>query len=182
MQARRETGRVRAGDRASGRRWRRLGSGWARAKAEAGARELRAYWAARCGCAGGPGGGGSAAGPLALLGRGGRWPSGEACARGERERAGALGWDAGARVWAKERWAAELGRGGPGEGFLFLLFYIFLLSNLFTMNELHIKWIHPKAKHHTKQIYFGMMHQSLFPWGFINSYNWSKISYNLGKK
>jgi hypothetical protein len=80
----------------------------------------------------------------------------------------------------------EVGRGagprGAGEGFLFLLFYIFLLSNLFTMNELHIKWIHPKAKHHTKQIYFGMMHQSLFPWGFINSYNWSKISYNLGKK
>jgi hypothetical protein len=49
--------------------------------------------------------------------------------------------------------------------FLFLLFSIFLLSNLFTINELHIKWIHTKAKHHTrkKQIYFCMMHQSLFP-------------------
>jgi hypothetical protein len=49
------------------------------------------------------------------------------------------------------------------------------------MNELHIKWIHPKAKHHTKQIYFGMMHQSLFPWGFIDNYIWSKVSYYLEK-
>jgi hypothetical protein len=49
--------------------------------------------------------------------------------------------------------------------FLFFLFSIFLLSNLFTINELHMKWIDTKAKHQTrkKQIYFRMMPQSLFP-------------------
>jgi hypothetical protein len=74
---------------------------------------------------------------------------------------------------ARARWAGE-GRwavGGLREAsfpfvflhFLFLLFSIFLLSNLFTINELHIKRIHTKAKHHTKtNIYFCMMHQSLF--------------------
>jgi hypothetical protein len=72
----------------------------ARARAEAGVRELRAYWAARCGCAGGLRGGGSAAGPLALLGRGGRWPAAAEQARrggggrSRAERAGRenLGW------------------------------------------------------------------------------------------
>jgi hypothetical protein len=50
------------------------------------------------GCAGGPEGGGSAAGSLALLGRWGRWLSRGACAGGGGcERAGALGRDAGAR-------------------------------------------------------------------------------------
>jgi hypothetical protein len=68
-------------------------------------------------------------------------------------------------------WGGASGRGGLRKAsfpfvflhFLFLLFSIFLLSNLFTINELHIKRIHTKAKHHTKtNIYFRMMHQSLF--------------------
>jgi hypothetical protein len=50
--------------------------------------------------------------------------------------------------------------------FCFSSFFHFLFSYyqiLFTINELHIKWIHTKAKHHTNtNIYFRMMHQSLF--------------------
>jgi hypothetical protein len=65
----------------------------------------------------------------------------------------------------KRGWLGRPGerRDGPFP-FLFLsLFFFFLLSNLFTINELHIKWIHTKAKHHTKtNMYFRMLHQSLF--------------------
>jgi hypothetical protein len=47
--------------------------------------------------------------------------------------------------------------------FFILFFFQFPAINFMYHNELHIKRIHTKAKHHTKQIYFRMMHQSLFP-------------------
>jgi hypothetical protein len=105
----------------------------------------------------GPRGGGERLGPQresALRAR--EWASGVALGR--------------AFDWAAQGGGMALGRrGGLREAsfpFVFLHFFHFLFSYyqiLFTINELHIKWIHTKAKHHTNtNIYFRMMHQSLF--------------------
>jgi hypothetical protein len=91
---------------------------------------------------------------------------GWAGAREEWERRGMAWW---ARTTERPRRGKRGWLGRPGEKrdgpfpFLFLSLFFFLLPNLFTINELHIKWIHTKSKHHTRtNIYFRMMHQSLF--------------------
>jgi hypothetical protein len=96
-----------------------------------------------------------------------------------------------ARCWsAGERWAAQAGRGEeersrprggrPRDGsgprgrarlrggfslllFFFLFFFYFLLSILFTITSYILNRYTPKQNITHKQIYFRMMHQSLFP-------------------
>jgi hypothetical protein len=83
--------------------------------------------------------------------------------------------------------AGPLARGRPRglrEAFPFIIFssfsfFYFLLPNLFTITSYILNGYTPKQNIIKKQIYFRMMHQSLFPYGFINIYNWSKISYYL---
>jgi hypothetical protein len=98
-------------------------------------------------------------------------------------RGGALGRAAEGGMPSGPRGRPTRGREGFPFYFIFFLFlFLFPTIQFIYNNELHIKWIRTKAKHQTKQIYFSMMHPSLFPYGFINSYNWSKISYYLERR
>jgi hypothetical protein len=148
----------------SGMRWPlRGGNLWAAGGKRLGPRRVRAFLRGARSVHG--------SGPAGALGR--SRPSRRGCGAGPAEGRWAAGVELGhALDWAAQGGGMALGqRGGLREAsfpfvflhFLFLLFSIFLLTNLFTINELHIKWIHTKAKHHTKtNIYFRMMHQSLF--------------------
>jgi hypothetical protein len=125
-------------------------------------------------------GGAQVAGPRGTLGRRSRAGGSRGAGHTRWAEVRELGRGRGGRRWAAGLPGQErrdgLGRGRLGLfpfllliivlHFLFLPFYIFLLSNLFTMNELHIKWIHNKAKHHTKTNIFRHDASIIIPLGF----------------
>jgi hypothetical protein len=86
---------------------------------------------------------------------------------------------AGSRAQLRFGWAAGGRRGaGPQKGqlgaeggfpfyyFFFLFFFYFPDIKFIYNNELHIRWIHAKAKHHTKTNVFPHDASTILPLGF----------------